>query len=105
MVDDEQQPWLAALGSHLTTAEQGEPTTEVTQLPADVADYRHRWRITHPDPLGIATVDPGQAAERTLLSLALDQTDHLGAPGRVVEVNELDDNRFASVSLDDGPGW
>ncbi len=99
------QPWLVTLASRLTAADQDTPTAEVAQLLGDIAGYRHRWDITHPDPLGIAARDPEQAAERMLLSLAIDHADHRSHPDRTLEVDGIDRDTLTLATFDHGLSW
>lgn len=99
------QPWLATIASRLTAADQDTPTADVAQLPGDIAGYRHRWHITHPDPLGTAAHDPEQAAERMLLSLAVDHAHDRAHPERMLEEDGADRDTLTLAAFDDGIGW
>jgi hypothetical protein len=64
------EPWLVRL---VTQVVQTDATTSPEAIPllADVANYRQRWHIDHPDPLGVSAWEPEQAAERQLLATAM----------------------------------
>lgn len=67
------EPWLLTLAGQLTLndATSIDPATE--RLLADIADYRHRWRITARAPLGDAATGIDQANHRAVLATAIDQ--------------------------------
>lgn len=71
------QPWLIRLASQLVPSE-GTLREESTGLLGDVAAYRQRWQVDHPDPLGVSAWDPEQAAERELLAAAIQQARPAG---------------------------
>jgi conjugative relaxase-like TrwC/TraI family protein len=64
------ESWLIRLATALVPSE-GTLDAEPIGLLGDVAAYRHRWHIDHPDPLGVTAWDPDQAAERELLAAAI----------------------------------
>ncbi|MGH9228316.1 MAG: MobF family relaxase [Acidimicrobiales bacterium] len=68
---DAGEAWLVTLTGQLVApdAASADPATE--RLLADVAGYRHRWAVTGATPLGEGTFDVDQAAERTVLTLAI----------------------------------
>jgi len=101
----EREPWLVTLASRLTPAEQGTLTVDGAQLLGDIADYRHRWDVTHPDPLGIGARDPEQAAERTLLAFAIDHAHERAQPDRTYAAVGVDQDALTLTALDDGIGW
>ncbi len=101
----EREPWLVTLASRLTPVDQDTPNADVAQLLGDIAGYRHRWDITHPDPLGTAAHDPEQAAERTLLSLAIDHAHDRAHPDRTPEVDGIDHDTLTLAALVDSIGW
>jgi conjugative relaxase-like TrwC/TraI family protein len=47
----------------------------------DIATYRHRWAIDHPDPLGVAASTEAQAAERSALAADLSTPTTPRGPG------------------------
>ena len=75
------------------------------QLLGDVAGYRHRWEITHPDPLGVAARDPEQAAERLLLSIAIDHVYDWAHPDRTSEMDAVDHDNLTLTAPDNGLSW
>jgi conjugative relaxase-like TrwC/TraI family protein len=100
---DAGERWLVSLAGQVVVLDASgvDPATE--RLLADVADYRHRWGIAGPDPLGDGAVDVDHAAERAVLSVAI---DHAAA----ATLSGLDDQierrpAVATVpALDDGLG-
>jgi conjugative relaxase-like TrwC/TraI family protein len=66
----EAEPWLIRLAARLVPSE-GMLGAESTALLGDVAHYRQRWHIDHPDPLGVSAWQTEQAAERQLLATAM----------------------------------
>ena len=68
----EGQPWLVTLAAQLADPAPATLDAGRIQLLADIADHRARWKITTPAPLGDAATGPEQAAERTVLTLAID---------------------------------
>ena len=101
---NEREPWLVTLASRLTAADHDGPTADIAQLLGDVAGYRHRWDITHPDPLGTAAHDPEQTAERMLLSLAIDHADDRANPDRTLERDGVDHDTLTLTAFD-GLSW
>ena len=65
------ETWLVTLAAQITVPDSDsiDPATEA--LLADVADYRARWSVTSPSPLGDGALDLDQADHRTLLTLAI----------------------------------
>ena len=68
---DAGEAWLVTLAGQLVAPDVSglDPATE--RLLADVAGYRHRWAVTGPQPLGDGAFDVDQAAERAVLTLAI----------------------------------
>jgi conjugative relaxase-like TrwC/TraI family protein len=64
------EPWLIRLATQLVPSE-GTLGPESVGLLGDVADYRRRWHIDHPDPLGVSAWHPEQAAEREVLATGI----------------------------------
>ena len=92
------QPWLVTLAAQLCEPATVPLDTSRIQLLADIADHRARWRITTPSPLGDAATSPEQAAERTLLTLAIDAA--IPPPG----IGDLWDGPI-QLTLDDTLSW
>lgn len=65
------EQWLTHLTTLLAAADDQQLGPAATQLVHAVADYRQRWAVAGPDPLGEAAEDLFQAAERDLLELAI----------------------------------
>jgi conjugative relaxase-like TrwC/TraI family protein len=66
------ETWLIRLvGQLLSDDDTLEQTT--FQLIEDVAAYRARWQIDHPDPVDVAAWSPEQATERELLDQAIER--------------------------------
>ena len=99
------QTWLMTLASRLTSADQDGPTAEVAQLLGDVVGYRQRWGITHPEPLGTAAHNPEQAAERMLLSLAIDYADDCAHPEQTIAKDRVDYDTLTLTAIDEGIRW
>ncbi len=99
---NEGEPWLVTLASRLTGADHDAPAADVAQLLGDVASYRRRWDITHPDPLGIAAHDPEQAAERTLLSHAVGHAHDRVRPDLPSELDVIHHDTLTLTAPDDG---
>lgn len=98
---NEREPWLVTLASQLTAADHDGPTVDVAQLLGDVAGYRHRWDITHPDPLGTAAHDPEQTAERMLLSHAIDHAHDRAHPDLASEMDAVDHDVLTLTAFDE----
>lgn len=101
----DREPWLVTLAAQLTSTETSSPSADVVQLLGDVAGYRHRWDITHPDPLGVAARDPEQAAERKLLAIAIDQANDCAHPDRTLNMDRVERDELTLASFDDGLSW
>ncbi len=97
--------WLATLAAQLIPAHGPPATAGVEQLLGDVASYRHRWGVTHPDPLGLAAADPEQAAERSLLTIAIDHAHDHAHPDRTPTVAGAGRDSLTLTTFDDGIGW
>lgn len=67
------EPWLITLASQITPGNAPGIDPAIERLLADVADHRHRWQVTGPDPLGDGARELVQGNERSLLTLAIDQ--------------------------------
>ena len=102
---NEREPWLVTLASRLTAADHDRPTADIAQLLGDVAGYRHRWDITHPDPLGTAAYDPEQTAERMLLSHAIYHAYDRAHLDLASEVDAVDHDRLTLTAPDNGLSW
>jgi hypothetical protein len=98
------EPWLVNLTAQLIAPDDLRAGPAAERLLADVASYRHRWAVTGPAPLGDGARDSDQAAERTVLSLAVDHAaetthgmgrDDRRAPGQVQEALFGVDDTFA----------
>jgi len=98
---NEGAPWLVTLAAQLNLTDGSPATAGVEQLLGDVASYRHRWGVTHPDPLGLAAADPEQAAERSLLTIAIDHAH----PDRTLAVDRAERDSLTLAAFDDGIGW
>ncbi len=70
-------PWLIRLVAQLVPSEDTVPVESIRLL-GDVASYRERWHVDHPDPLGVSAWDPEQAAERELLATAVQRACPVG---------------------------
>ena len=65
------EPWLTRLLGRVVSED--EPLTpQVLALLDDVAAYRSRWQVVHPEPLDLGAWDPEQAGEREMLAMAID---------------------------------
>ena len=102
---NEREPWLVTLASRLTAADHDGPTADIAQLLGDVAGYRHRWDITHPDPLGTAAHDPEQTAERMLLSHAIDHAHDRAHPDLTSEMDAVDHDTLTLTAFDHDLSW
>jgi len=101
---EEGAPWLVTLAARLILADGSPATAGAVQLLGDVAGYRHRWGITHPDPLGVAAADPEQAAERSLLTIAIDHADDHAHPDQTAAVAGAERDSLTLTTFDDGIG-
>jgi len=97
--------WLVTLAAQLIPADGSPATASVEQLLRDVTGYRHRWDVTHPDPLGLAAANPEQAAERSLLTIAIDHAHAHAHPDRTPAVAGAERNSLTLTTFDDGIGW
>ena len=68
---DAGEAWLVTLTGQLVAPDAASADPATQRLLADVAGYRHRWAVTGATPLGEGTFDVDQAAERTVLTLAI----------------------------------
>lgn len=102
---DEGAPWLVTLAAQVIPADGSPATAGAVQLLGDVAGYRHRWDVTHPEPLGLAAADPEQAAERTLLTIAIDHAHDHAHPDRTPAVAGAERDSLTLTTFDDGIGW
>lgn len=80
------QPWVRGLLGTLLPADAIDVDDTTRDVLGRVAVYRHRWHVTHPDPLGLAASTSTQATERAALAeaLAAASIDH-AEPGRTLE--------------------
>lgn len=103
---NEREPWLVSLASRLTVADHDGPTTDVAQLLGDVAGYRHRWDISHPDPLGVAARNPEQTAERMVLSHAISQAHERAHPADLMsEMDAVDHDTLTLTAPANDLSW
>jgi hypothetical protein len=58
------QPWLRAALSELLPPDVDHVSPPVVELLDVIANYRGRWQITHPSPLGLAATTDEQAQNR-----------------------------------------
>jgi hypothetical protein len=65
--------WLVTLAGQLAAPDTTGINPATERLLADVAGYRHRWGVTGAEPLGDGAFDVEQAAERAVLTLAINQ--------------------------------
>lgn len=101
---DEPDAWLVTLAAQLVSDDATDLDRHVERLITDVAQYRDRWQIVSPDPLGDAAVDLDQADERALLTLAISQTaGH--APELAAQLDSSLGGGAPATLLDDLPGW
>jgi conjugative relaxase-like TrwC/TraI family protein len=68
---DDAEPWLDTLLSHLANPADPRVDPALEQLLGDIVQYRRRWNITGPEPLGNAASDVDQNDHRRLLDAAL----------------------------------
>jgi hypothetical protein len=69
------EPWLVTLVSHLADPDDTRVDAGFEQLLGDIAQYRRRWNVTGPEPLGTAARDVDQDDHRRVLDAAL-RTHH-----------------------------